>query len=57
MVECSGSMALIADDDNFVPNIITNLKRPDNVRAHERLGHASAAAMACSIIFPYAPVS
>ena len=33
MVECSGSMALIADDAGFVPNVITNLERPGNVRA------------------------
>jgi catechol 2,3-dioxygenase len=32
MVECSGQMAVVADDDNFVPNIITNLERPGNVR-------------------------
>lgn len=32
MVECSGSMALIADDANFVPPVITELKRPANVR-------------------------
>jgi len=33
MVECSSGMALIADDDNYQPNIITQLKRPENVRA------------------------
>jgi catechol 2,3-dioxygenase len=33
MVECSGSMALIADDAGYVPNVITNLARPNNVRA------------------------
>lgn len=33
MVECSGSMALIADDEGFTPNVITNLARPGNVRA------------------------
>jgi len=32
MIECSGSMALIADDADFVPNVITNLARPGNVR-------------------------
>ena len=32
MIECSGSMALVADDANFVPNVITNLERPGNVR-------------------------
>ena len=52
MVECSNGMALIADDDNYQPNIITAIKRPENVRAHQCLGHARAAAMAGSIIFP-----
>ncbi|WP_027520560.1 VOC family protein [Bradyrhizobium sp. Ec3.3] len=33
MIECSGSMALIADDATFKPNTITNLERPGNVRA------------------------
>lgn len=33
MVECSSGMALIADDEHYQPNIITALKRPDNVRA------------------------
>ena len=32
MIECSGSMALVADDASFVPNVITNLERPGNVR-------------------------
>lgn len=32
MVECAGNMALINDDDRFEPNVITALKRPDNVR-------------------------
>lgn len=32
IIECSGPMASIADDANFVPNIITNLARPGNVR-------------------------
>lgn len=32
MIECSGAMALIADDANFTPNVITNLERPGNVR-------------------------
>ena len=32
MVECAGNMALINDDDRYVPNVITALKRPDNVR-------------------------
>ena len=33
MIECSGSMALIADDEGYVPNVITNLERPANVRS------------------------
>jgi catechol 2,3-dioxygenase len=32
MVECSGSMALIADDKNHEPIVITELTRPANVR-------------------------
>ncbi len=32
MIECSGAMALIADDADFTPNVITNLARPGNVR-------------------------
>lgn len=32
MVECSGPMAMVADDAAFTPRVITNLKRPDNVR-------------------------
>lgn len=32
MIECSGAMALVADDKNFRPNVITNLERPGNVR-------------------------
>lgn len=32
MVECSGSMALIADEVGFEPKVITNLARPGNVR-------------------------
>jgi catechol 2,3-dioxygenase len=32
MIECSGSMALIADDDGFDPIVITELARPNNVR-------------------------
>ena len=32
MVECSGPMSVIRDDDRFEPNIITALKRPENVR-------------------------
>lgn len=32
IVECSGPMALVADDAHFEPNVITNLERPGNVR-------------------------
>ncbi len=32
MVECSGGMAMIHDDDRYEPNVITALKRPENVR-------------------------
>ena len=32
MVECSGQMAIVADDDNLDANVITNLERPGNVR-------------------------
>lgn len=32
IVECSGPMALVADDATFTPRIITNLARPGNVR-------------------------
>jgi catechol 2,3-dioxygenase len=32
MIECSGPMARIVDDHDFVPNVITNLARPGNVR-------------------------
>lgn len=32
MVECAGGMALINDDDRYEPNVITALKRPENVR-------------------------
>ena len=30
--ECSGPMALVADDADFAPRVITNLARPGNVR-------------------------
>ena len=33
MLECSGPMSIIADDADYIPNIITNLERPGNVRA------------------------
>lgn len=32
MIECSGPMSHIADDEHFEPNVITNLERPGNVR-------------------------
>lgn len=32
MVECAGNMAIVNDDDRYEPNVITALKRPDNVR-------------------------
>ena len=32
MVECAGGMAFIHDDDRYEPNVITALKRPENVR-------------------------
>lgn len=32
MVECSGPMSMIFDDERYDPNIITALKRPDNIR-------------------------
>lgn len=32
MVECSGPMSVVADDEGFEPRIITNLARPGNVR-------------------------
>jgi catechol 2,3-dioxygenase-like lactoylglutathione lyase family enzyme len=32
MIECSGSMALIADDESFEPPVISQLERPGNVR-------------------------
>jgi catechol 2,3-dioxygenase-like lactoylglutathione lyase family enzyme len=32
MIECSGGMSLIADDETFTPNVITTLERPGNVR-------------------------
>ena len=33
MVECSGAMHMVPDEAHFVPNVITNLERPGNVRA------------------------
>jgi len=55
MVECSSGMALIADDDNYQPNIITALKRPDNVRALNVWG-TPAPPPWLAHHFPFAPV-
>jgi hypothetical protein len=33
MMECSGQMSVIADDESYTPNVVTNLARPGNVRA------------------------
>jgi hypothetical protein len=44
MVECAGNMALINDDDRYEPNIITALKRPENVRVMNVWGRTCAAA-------------
>ncbi|MDP3693558.1 VOC family protein [Bradyrhizobium sp.] len=54
MVECSSGMALIADDDNYQPNIITQLKRPENVRALNVWG-TPAPQPWLAHHFPYAP--
>lgn len=32
MIECSGPMSMIAQDEGFEPHIVTNLERPGNVR-------------------------
>ena len=32
MIECSGSMAMVPDDAEYKPKMITNLERPGNVR-------------------------
>ncbi|MCQ4159037.1 VOC family protein [Roseomonas sp. GC11] len=32
MIECASAMAVIADDEAFTPNVITQLERPGNVR-------------------------
>ena len=56
MVECSNGMALIADDDNYQPNIITAIKRPENVRALNVWG-VPAPPPWLAHHFPYAPVA
>lgn len=33
MIECAGNMSVIADDEDYEPNIVKNLARPGNVRA------------------------
>ncbi|MGH1416051.1 MAG: VOC family protein [Pelagimonas sp.] len=43
MVECAGGMALINDDDRYEPNVITALKRPDNVRVMNVWGEPAPA--------------
>jgi catechol 2,3-dioxygenase len=43
MVECAGGMAFIHDDDRYVPNVITALKRPENVRVMNVWGEPAPA--------------
>ena len=43
MVECAGGMAFIHDDDRYEPNIITALKRPENVRVMNVWGEPAPA--------------
>ena len=54
MVEVSGGMALVYDEENFVPNVITALKRPENVRVMNVWG-TPAPAPWLEHKFPYAP--
>ena len=54
MVECSYGMALVADDDNFEPNVITALERPQNVRVMNVWG-TPAPAPWLKHAFPFAP--
>lgn len=56
MVECSSGMAVIADDTNYQPNIITAITRPDNVRALNVWG-TPAPPPWLAHHFPYAAVS
>jgi catechol 2,3-dioxygenase len=53
MVELASGMAMVADDDNFEPNIITALKRPENVRVMNVWG-TPAPAPWLAHSFPYA---
>jgi catechol 2,3-dioxygenase len=55
MVECSNGMALVADDDAYEPNVITALKRPENVRVMNVWG-TPAPQPWLQHHFPYAPV-
>lgn len=55
MVECSSGMALVADDDAYQPNIITALKRPENVRVMNVWG-TPAPKPWLEHHFPHAPV-
>lgn len=43
MVECAGGMAYVNDDARFEPNIITALKRPENVRVMNVWGEPAPA--------------
>lgn len=54
MVECSNGMALVANDDAYEPNVITALKRPENVRVLNVWG-APAPTLWLQHHFPYAP--
>jgi catechol 2,3-dioxygenase len=56
MVECSHGMALVADDDAYQPNVITALKRPENVRALNVWG-APAPQPWLQHRFPFAPLT
>jgi catechol 2,3-dioxygenase len=56
MVECSHGMALVADDDAYEPNIITALKRPENVRVLNVWG-TPAPQPWLQHHFPYSPVA
>jgi len=55
MVECASGMASVADDDAYQPNIITTLKRPENVRVMNVWG-TPAPQPWLQHHFPYAPV-
>lgn len=55
MVECSSGMALIADDERYEPNVITALKRPENVRVMNVWGTPAPLPWR-EHHFPFAPV-